>query len=153
MAVRHSGRKEDVMQGKQWRQSWALTWLMLMLAVPALAQVAHVSEERQPQPEARIQVTQNLTIAVCGDTCDCGAATSVSKESAPCTVQSSTGSCTVGSGECCVCAAANTVAVCGDTCDCSAGALLTRVSAPCDVTSLAGSCNIGSGQCCVCSPN
>ena len=91
------------MQGKQWRQPWALTWLMLVLAVPALAQVARVGEERQPQPEARIQVTQNLTIAVCGDTCDCGAAASVSKDSAPCTVQSSTGSCTVGSGECCVC--------------------------------------------------
>src|SRR6516225_318318 len=27
------------MQGRQRRQSWALTWLVLMLAVPALAQV------------------------------------------------------------------------------------------------------------------
>src|SRR5215468_7825150 len=107
------------MQGKQWRQPWALTWLMLVLAVPAWAQVARVGEERQPQPEARTQVTQNLTIAVCGDTCDCGTATSVAKDSAPCTVQSSTGSCTVGSGACCVCATAtSTVAVCGDTCDC-----------------------------------
>jgi len=153
VAVRHSGRKEDVMQGKQWIQSWALTWLMLVLAVPTWAQGVRGGEEGQPRSETRIQVTQTQTIAVCGDTCDCGTATSVSQESAPCTVQSSTGSCTVGSGECCVCAAANTVAVCGDTCDCSAGSLLTRVSAPCDVTSLAGSCNIGSGQCCVCSTN
>ena len=38
-----------------------------------------------------------------GDTCDCGTATLVSKESGMCSVRSSTGSCSVGSGECCVC--------------------------------------------------
>jgi hypothetical protein len=141
------------MQERQQRQSWALTWLVLVLAVPALAQVVRVGEEGQPQPEARVQVTQNLTIAVCGDTCDCGAATLMSKESGPCSVRSSTGSCQVGGGECCVCAAANTIAVCGDTCDCGASSLLTRVSAPCDVTSSAGACNVGSGACCVCVPN
>ena len=141
------------MQGRQRRQSWVLIWLVLVLAVPALAQVVRVGEEGQPQPEARVQVTQNLTIAVCGDTCDCGAATLVSKESAPCSVQSTTGSCQVGGGECCVCAAANTIAVCGDTCDCSASTLLTQVSAPCDVTSSSGSCNVDSGACCVCAPN
>jgi hypothetical protein len=80
------------MQERQQRQSWALTWLVLVLAVPALAQVVRVGEEGQPQPEARVQVTQNLTIAVCGDTCDCGAATLMSKESGPCSVRSSTGS-------------------------------------------------------------
>src|SRR5215467_14950707 len=114
------------MRGKSCRQSWVLTWLVLMLAVPAWAQGIRGGEENQPPSEARIQVTQTLTIAVCGDTCDCGTATSVSQESAPCTVQSSTGSCTVGSGACCVCAtASSTVAVCGDTCDCSAGLALT----------------------------
>jgi hypothetical protein len=141
------------MQGRQQRPSWALTWLVLVLAVPAWAQVVRVGEEGQPQPVVPVQVTQNLTIAVCGNTCDCGAATLVSKESGMCSVRSSTGSCQVGSGECCVCAAANTVAVCGDTCDCSASSLLTRVSAPCDVTSSAGSCNVSSGQCCVCASN
>jgi hypothetical protein len=135
-------------------KAWLLfVLLVLVLAVPAWAQVIRVGEERQPQPTAHVQVTQTLTIAVCGDTCDCGSATLVSKESGPCSVRSSTGSCQVGSGACCVCAAANTVAVCGDTCDCSASSLLTRVSAPCDVTSSAGSCNVGSGQCCVCAPN
>jgi hypothetical protein len=114
--VRHCGREEEVMQGRQRRQSWVLIWLVLVLAVPALAQVVRVGGEGQPQPETRVQVTQNLTIAVCGDTCDCGSATLMSKESAPCTAQSSTGSCQVGGGECCVCAAANTIAVCGDTC-------------------------------------
>jgi len=141
------------MQGRQQRQSWVLIWLVLVLAVPALAQVVRVGEKGQPQPAARVQVTQNLTIAVCGDTCDCGSATLMSKESAPCTARSSTGSCQVGGGECCVCAAANTIAVCGDTCDCSASSLLTRVSAPCDVTSSSGSCNVDSGSCCVCAPN
>jgi hypothetical protein len=141
------------MQGRQRRQSWVLTWLVLVLAVPALAQVLRGGEEGQPQPAARVQVTQNLTIAVCGDTCDCGSATQMSKESGPCTVRSTTGSCQVGGGECCVCAAANTIAVCGDTCDCSSSSLLTRVSAPCNVTSSSGSCNVDSGSCCVCAPN
>ena len=76
------------MQGRQRWQSWMLTWLVLVLAVPALAQVVRGGEEGQPQPAARVQVTQNLTIAVCGDTCDCGSATQMSKESGPCTVRS-----------------------------------------------------------------
>ena len=151
--VRRCGREEEVMQGRQRRQSWVLIWLVLVLAVPVLAQVVRVGEEGQLQPEARVQVTQNLTIAVCGDTCDCGSATLMSKESAPCTARSSTGSCQVGGGECCVCAAANTIAVCGDTCDCSVSTLLTQVSVPCDVTSSSGSCNVDSGSCCVCAPN
>src|SRR5262245_57236617 len=141
------------MQGKLWRQPWALTWLLLVLVVPARAQGVRVGEEGQPQPAARVQVMQNLTIAVCGDTCDCGTATLVSKESAICSVRSSTGSCSVGSGECCVCAVTNTVAVCGDTCDCSDSVLLTKVSAPCTVTSSAGQCSTSSGECCVCVPN
>ena len=63
-------------------KAWLLfVLLVLVLAVPAWAQVIRVGEERQPQPTARVQVTQTLTIAVCGDTCDCGSATLVSKES------------------------------------------------------------------------
>ena len=130
---------------------WTLPGLVLGLAVLAWAQTARV-DGVGPPPHAHVQVTQTQTVAVCGDTCDCGG-TGVAKESAPCTVRSSTGSCTVGSGECCVCAAANTVAVCGDTCDCSSGSLLIKVSAPCDVTSSVGPCNIGSGECCVCTAN
>jgi hypothetical protein len=146
-------QEEDVMQGKQRRQQWALIWLVLMLAVPALAQIARVGETEQPQPGARLQVTQTLTIAVCGDECDCGAATLVAKEHGPCEVQSSTGRCSIGSGACCVCAAANTIAVCGDECDCGAALLVTKVPAPCRVTSSAGQCDIGSGECCVCASN
>ena len=141
------------MYRQQRRPQWALIWLILVLAVPALAQGARVGEEGPPQPEARIQVALTPTVAVCGDTCNCDAATGVAKESAPCAVQSFTGSCSIGSGECCVCAAANTVAVCGDTCNCAAGLLLTKVSAPCTVTSSVGQCSIGSGQCCVCATN
>jgi hypothetical protein len=140
------------MREKKRRSPWLLTWLALILTVPALAQVARVGEDRQPTPKEHVQVTQTLTIAICGDSCNCGAATRVAKENAPCSVQSSTGSCSIGSGECCVCAADNTVAACGDTCDCGAALLLTKVSAPCTVTSIAGQCSIGSGECCVCVP-
>jgi len=101
---RHCGGEEEVMQGRQRRQSWALTWLVLMLAVPALARVVRVGEEGQPQPEARVQVTQNLTIAVCGDTCDCIASSLLTRVSAPCDVTSSAGACNADSGACCVCA-------------------------------------------------
>ncbi len=141
------------MHRQQRKPQWILTWLILVLAIPALAQVAQVGEEGQPQPETRIQIAQIPTVAMCGDACNCGAATDVANESAPCAVQSFTGSCSIGSGECCVCAAANTVAVCGDTCDCAAGLLLTTVSAPCTVTSSVGQCSIGSGECCVCATN
>ena len=151
--VRHSGRKEDVMQGNQGRQPWALTWLMLVLAVPAWAQVTRVGEERQPQPEARIQVTQNLTIAVCGDTVTAALqrAWPKSRRHARCSrprgvVQSAAGNVV------CVPLPIPSRCVVTPVTD-SAGSLLTRVSAPCDVTSSAGSCNIGSGQCCVCTTN
>jgi hypothetical protein len=140
------------MRGEKRRLPWLLTWLALVLAVPALAQMARVGEDRQPLSEARWQVTQTLTIAVCGDSCNCGAATRVTKQNAPCSVQSSTGSCSIGSGECCVCAADNTVAVCAGVCKCDAALLLTKVSAPCTATSSAGQCSIGSGECCVCVP-
>jgi hypothetical protein len=141
------------MQGKRRLQQWVLTVVVLGLAMPAWAQGRRGSEEGQPQPAARVQITQNTTIAVCGNNCDCGAATLMSKQDGICKVQSSTGSCQVGSGECCVCAVAHAVAVCGDTCDCSGSALLTRVSAPCEVTSAAGQCYVSSGQCCVCVPH
>jgi hypothetical protein len=140
------------MRGEKRRSPWLLTWLVLLLAGPAFAQVARVSEDRRPTPQEHVQVSQTPTIAVCGDVCNCGAATRVAKENAPCSVQSSTGSCSIGSGECCVCAADNTVAVCADVCKCGAALLLTRVSAPCTATSSAGQCSIGSGECCVCVP-
>ena len=138
------------MQRQQWKMQWVLPWLTLVLAVPALAQVARGGEEGQLQPDVCLQVAHIPTVAVCGDTCHCGAASDVAKASAPCAVQSLTGSCTVGSGECGVCAADQTGAVCGDTCDCAAGLLLTKVSAPCTVTSSVGQCSSGSGECCVC---
>src|SRR6266446_7719797 len=118
------------MHKPQRRTQWALTWLILVLAVPALAQVARGGGEGQLQPDLCLQVAQLPTVAVCGDTCDCGAATDVAKESAPCAVQSLTGSCTIGSGECCVCAAAQTVAVCGDTCECAAGLGQSKADTP-----------------------
>jgi hypothetical protein len=141
------------MQGKQRWQQWALSWLVLLLTMPALAQVPHMDEAGKPSPGTRLQITQTPTVAVCGDTCDCGAARLVAKERGPCSVQSSTGSCSLGSGACCVCAAADTVAVCADRCDCGTALVITKVPAPCSVTSSVGQCNIGSGQCCVCAPN
>ena len=59
-----------------------LTWLVLGLAMPAWAQTARVDGVGQRQPTAFLQVTQTQTVAVCGDTCDCGD-TGVAKESAP----------------------------------------------------------------------
>jgi hypothetical protein len=141
------------MHGKRRKQQWGLTWLVFVLAVPVCAQVARAGEGGPPRPADRFQVTQTQTIAVCGDECDCGATTLVTKEYGPCTVQSSTGSCTLGSGECCVCVAANSFAVCGDQCDCGAALLLTKVPAPCTATSSAGQCTLGSGECCVCASN
>ena len=63
------------MREKKRRSPWLLTWLTLVLTVPAWAQVAPVGEQRQPLPEARWQVTQTLSIAVCGESCNCGAGT------------------------------------------------------------------------------
>ena len=131
---------------------WTLTWLVLGLAVSAWAQVAGVDEEAQLQPAEHLQVTQNMTIAVCGDRCDCGAATEVTKVNGPCSVTSFTGGCSLISGQCCVCAAATTLAVCGFTCDCAPAVLLTKVSARCTVTSLGGQCSASSGECCACAP-
>src|SRR6266446_8114850 len=91
-------REENVMHRQQRKPQWILTWLILVLAIPALAQVAQVGEEGQPQPEARIQIAQIPTIAMCGDACNCGAATDVANESAPCAVQSSQGAVRSGAG-------------------------------------------------------
>ena len=131
---------------------WPLTWLVLGLAVSAWAQVAGVDVEAQLQPAEHLQVTQSTTIAVCGDRCDCGAATEVTKVNGPCSVTSFTGGCSLISGQCCVCAAATTLAVCGNTCDCAPAALLTKVSARCTVTSVGGQCSASSGECCACAP-
>jgi hypothetical protein len=132
---------------------WTLTWLVLGLAVSAWAQVAGGGEEAQLQPAEHLQVTQNPTIAVCGHLCDCGAATEVAKVNGPCLVPSFTGSCSLISGECCVCAAANTLAVCGNTCNCAPAVLLTKVSGGCTVTSSFGQCSASSGECCACAPH
>jgi hypothetical protein len=75
----------------------------MLLAVPALAQVARVGEEGQLQPAERLQVTQNLTVAVCGASCDCAAGLLLTKVSAPCDITLAAGQCNIGSGECCVC--------------------------------------------------
>jgi hypothetical protein len=141
------------MHRKPRKLQWTLTWLVLGLAVSAWAQVAGVDEEAQLQPAEHLQVTQNTTIAVCGDRCDCGAATEVTKVNGPCSVTSFTGGCSLISGQCCVCAAATTLAVCGFTCDCAPAALLTKVSARCTVTSLGGQCSASSGECCACAPH
>ena len=141
------------MHRKQRKLQWTLTWLVLGLAVSAWAQVAGVDEEAQLQPAQYLQVTQNTTIAVCGDLCDCGAATEVTKVNGPCSVTSFTGGCSLISRECCVCAAGTTLAVCGNTCNCAAAALLTKVSGRCTVTSSFGQCSASSGECCVCAPN
>jgi len=132
---------------------WTLTWLVLGLAVAAWAQGARVEEEAPLQPAAYLQVTQNTTIAVCGDLCNCGAATEVTRVNGPCSVTSSTGGCSLLSGQCCVCAAGTTLAVCGNTCNCAPAALLTKVSARCAVTSSGGQCSASSGECCACAPN
>ena len=92
------------MQRQQQRTPWALLRLMLVLAVPALAQGARGGEEGQLQPDVCLQVAQLSTVAVCGDTCDCAAGLLLTKVSAPCTVTSSVGPCSISSGECCVCA-------------------------------------------------
>jgi hypothetical protein len=92
------------MQRQQRKMPWALPWLLLVLAVPALAQEARGGEEGQLQPDVCLQVAQLPTVAVCGDTCDCAAGLLLTKVSAPCTVTSSVGPCSIGSGECCVCA-------------------------------------------------
>jgi hypothetical protein len=134
---------------------WTLTCLVLGLAVSAGAQGAGGGEKAPHQPAAHLQVTQNPTIAVCGQRCECGAATEVTKVQGPCSVPSFTGGCALLSGECCVCAAAvfPTLAVCGNTCDCAPAVLLTKVSGRCTVTSSVGQCSASSGDCCLCAPN
>jgi hypothetical protein len=92
------------MREKQRRQQWALTCLVLLLTMPALAEVTRVGEERKPLPGTRLQVTQTLTVAVCGDECNCGAALLITRVPAPCSVTSSAGQCNIGSGKCCLCA-------------------------------------------------
>ena len=141
------------MHRKQRTLPWTLTWLVLGLAVSAWAQVAGGDEEAQLQPAEHLQVTQNTTIAVCGDLCHCGAATEVTRVNGPCSVTSSTGGCSLISGQCCVCAAGITLAVCGNTCNCAPAALLTKVSARCAVTSGGGQCSASSGECCACAPH
>lgn len=132
-------------------QQWAMIGLILLFTVPVAAQMTGVQQTvQQPSSEA-IQVAQTPTIAVCGQTCNCGTTSQVSKEEGPCTVNSTAGTCTSGSGECCVCAAPYTTAVCDEeSCDCGDANLITRVSAPCMVTSTNGQCQAGSGSCCVC---
>ena len=66
------------MQRQQRKIQWALPWLILVLAVPALAQEARGGEEGQLQPEVCLEVAQIPTVAVCGDT-DIAEATSATQ--------------------------------------------------------------------------
>jgi hypothetical protein len=126
-----------------------IAWLVLVVAVPVLSQESRSGDATAEQIRQRVLISQLGTIAVCGETCNCGTASLVSKQYGPCTADSATGSCTSGSGECCVCAATQTIAVCGEE-ECSCDNVITQVAAPCSVTSSNGECNTGSGACCVC---
>jgi hypothetical protein len=131
-----------------------ITGLILLLTLPAWVQGDSLVQAPEVKPREPLRLSQAVTMAVCGDTCDCGRADLVMKQYGPCTVNATTGSCHTGSGACCVCAAADTVAVCGeDTCDCGNAWLITKVPAPCSATSNAGECRVGSGECCVCTAN
>ena len=78
------------------------TGLVLLLAWYALALAASSDE---PTPAESFQLAQVQTVATCGQSrCDCGAASLISEEKAPCNVTSFTGQCDTGSGWCCVCA-------------------------------------------------
>jgi hypothetical protein len=136
---------------KRRMQQWAMIALILLFAVPVAAQAPGSLQTAQQQSHEGIQVTQIQTVAVCGQTCNCGTTSQVSKAEGPCTVNSTAGSCTTGSGECCVCAAPYTTAVCDEEmCNCGDAVMITRVPAPCMVTSTNGQCQAGSGSCCVC---
>lgn len=120
-----------------------LAWGALALAVPPGTRA----------PVEPLQLAQIWTMAACGQSlCDCGTARLISDQAAPCEVTSSAGTCSTGSGHCCICAAPRiTVAVCANIlCECDNSRLVMQTSAPCMVTSTAGTCSIGSGQCCVC---
>lgn len=149
-------RAGDEMADGRWKMAHCFsihgrirTGLVLLLAWYALALAASSDE---PTPAESFQLAQVQTVATCGQSrCDCGAASLISEEKAPCNVTSFTGQCDTGSGWCCVCAGGSTVAVCADSfCDCTNSTLLSRTSAPCKVTSSAGSCRIDSGSCCLC---
>jgi hypothetical protein len=143
--------KENFMHQSRRMLQWTFIWLLLILVVPVWSQVSSWDKETSQRFDHGVQITQNLTIAVCGESCDCGLSSQVDKKFGPCTVNSGTGSCHSGSGECCVCAVPNTTAMCGEeTCDCGNALLITKVSAPCTATSSSGACRVGSGSCCVC---
>lgn len=128
--------------------------LMLILTIFIPAQESRSSDAPSEQIREHNLISQMETIAVCGETCSCGMAKLVTKQYGPCTVNSSTGSCSTGAGACCVCAATQTIAVCGEqTCSCSDAVTLTKVAAPCSVTSSAGKCEVGAGACCICAGN
>ena len=129
---------------------WIMACMVLLMAHPSFAQVSGLGEVAGEQ----IHMSQSNTIAVCGQSCDCGPFKRISRQNGPCKATAATGSCQVGSGECCVCeATASTTAVCSqgiNSCDCKSSTKVAKVDAPCTVTSNAGSCHVGSGECCVC---
>jgi hypothetical protein len=137
-----------------WRQQhYAWVLLCLVGVYPGWAQNMPEGERAQGEPEIAVFLSQLQTVAVCGHpTCNCGPLRQVSRQNGPCAVTSATGSCEVGSGECCVCAEATaTTAVCSHSlCECSGASVVTKVGAPCTVTSLAGRCEVGHGECCLC---
>jgi hypothetical protein len=130
-------RHHQVYAGLGWFLALCLLW-------PA------ASPAQRPPADPHLVVPPQ-TIALCGESCNCGGARLISRQHAPCEVTSSTGGCSSGSGQCCVCESTQTIAVCSQsTCDCDNSQLLTKMYAPCAATSAAGQCRIGSGQCCVC---
>lgn len=129
-----------------------MRWL-LSLSLMVFGMVLPAVQAQTPQKEPAVLLTSQLyTIAVCGESpCNCGGRTLISQQEAPCEVASSTGSCSSGTGSCCICEAPRSVAVCSDSlCNCTNSAPLTQIAGPCTVTSTAGQCHTGSGQCCVC---
>ena len=132
---------------------WIMPCLVLLMANPSFAQTSESTVVTGEQ----LLTSQLNTVAVCGHPeCDCGPFQRISHQSGPCMATSATGSCQVGSGECCVCQApVSTIAVCAfgtDTCDCESGTQVSKVGAPCTVTANTGGCHVGSGECCVCTP-
>ncbi len=134
---------------------WIVACLVLLIAYPSFAQTSGAPEVTRERSVKAIYTSQLNTVAVCGHpSCDCGPFKRISREGGPCKATAATGSCQVGSGECCVCEApASTTAVCSggsNFCHCESGTQVAKVNAPCTVTSNAGSCHVGSGECCVC---
>lgn len=136
------------------------TWAMLIMLFVWPGWAQNLSSNELPQHRkwgTEMYLSQLNTVAICGSpTCECGSLNRVSQEDGPCTASSATGSCQVGSGQCCVCAItetgpSETTAVCSDLlCNCGDNPIVTKVGAPCSVTATQGQCQTGDGECCLC---